>query len=1384
MSTRIQSINTFVIIFLSLSLFGGSFEHLGIEDGLSHPWVKSILLDKEGNLWLGTANGLNMYDGSKITVYRNAKTERNSLSNDFINALSLGPEGNIWIGTIGGGLNKYDPKKGAFTTYRSAPKVADALPSENITALLLDSRNQLWIGTSMGLLRYEPDSQTFQRNPLQKYGLTISGMIRDIYEDHRNRLWIASDSGILVVQIENSIVKLITSDNSPLPRKPVKSIYEDEQQNIWIGTIGGGILRIIGDSNYQLIDKTNGLANDRILAISGDQHGKVYFGTEGGGLHVYHLQDDRIEVKKFDPDDQKSLKSNSIHSIYYDSHRAILWIGTYHGGINFISRWDKKFRHLQMPELSNNYILSLSEDNAGRIHVGTDGGGISILDKGVLTKNIKSESSNLLNDVVLSSHIDGEGVQWYGTFQGGLSYKNEDQTIFTNLLEGERALSDNDVNAIAEDSFGHLWLGTMNGGITRLNKRTGAVQFLKSYAGDSKSITNNFIAKIKQLNDKEMLVLTGVSLDIIDIESGDATIFNERFGTSISNPKCFFIDSLGRIWVGTDKGLFCVQNGAPTLHFNNTGGLTLNYISSIEQDNSGNLWISTLNGLVKAIGAVYEPKSTVFYLFTLEDGLPGLDFKANVSLKAKDGSLYFGSNSGLVYFNPDDIWLNPIKPKVTLTEFSLFGDKVDFKSMDSMNEPIQYAKKLVLNYDQNIFSFEFTSSNFLLPGKNKFAYMLKGFDQEWSVPSNQNFATYTNIPSGNYEFIVKSANNDGIWADEPTSISLVIIPPWWQLLWVRVLIALLFVIILIIAYRVRVRHYKQNQIVLRQKVEEATQELTNVNKLLEGHIEDLSSKNELLQHQNMTLENQSEKIQSLMEELKANNETKLRFFTNISHELRTPLTLILGPAKELLNTGKKENNEAYKVILDNASRLLRTVNQLLDFRKLETGNTHLRVTKTDIIPFFKDIFDSFHFLARKRQIDYCFIIDHDNILGLIDLEKMEKVLMNLISNAFKFTLDEGEIRVQVLNRNQNLELVISDSGQGIKEGDRDKIFDLYFEGNAFSGDKGTGLGLAIIKQLVELHHGSIDVESVIGKGTKMVIQFPLNEAAYINDERLPDDENVDLLDSAVLADVELENELVEMATVRESVYKLLLVEDNTDIRKHIKKALKSHFQIFEATNGKEGLDITKKFLPDFIISDVMMPEMTGTVMCRKIKEDPELAHIPIILLTAYSGEEHKVDGYSSGADDYMVKPFDVNLLKSKMLNRAKTRTTLLENFRQHASLDISVFAHSISDNQFMDRVIAIIGENISNGSFGVDEMSDRLSMSRRNLLRKIKSNTGLSVTEFIKNIRLKKAAELLKTGEFNISEVAYQTGFNDPKYFSKCFRQEFNMAPSDFSKEH
>ncbi|MEQ8238848.1 MAG: two-component regulator propeller domain-containing protein [Cyclobacteriaceae bacterium] len=1384
MSTGIRFINTFVFLLLNLSLFAENFEHLGIADGLSHPWVKSILLDTEGSLWLGTANGLNRYDGSTVTVYRNSINERNSLSNDFVNALSLGPEGNIWIGTISGGLNKYNPKKDTFTIYRSAPKIASALPSDNITTLFLDSRNQLWVGTSMGLLQYIPEKQSFQRNPLQKYGLTVSGMVRDIYEDHLNRLWVASDSGIHIVHLENSIVKYINSDNTPLPNKPVKSIYEDEQQNIWIGTIGGGIMRIIGESEYQIIDKTNGLANDRILAISGDQNGKVYLGTEGGGLHIYHLQNDQIEITKFDPDNQKSLKSNSIHSIYYDSQSTILWIGTFHGGVNFISRWDKKFRHIQMPKLNNNFILSLSEDNHGRIHVGTDGGGVSIIDNGEVLRSLTAKSSNILNDVVLSSYIDNEGVQWYGTFQGGLSYRTEDQNSFINLLEGEHSLSDNDVNAIAEDTYGSLWLGTMNGGITQLNRRTQAVQFFKSYAGDAKSISNNFIAKIEQLNEKEMLALTGVALDIIDIKTGEASSFNARFDTSISNPKCFFIDSMDRIWIGTDKGLYCVQKGVSTIHFRHAAGLTLNYISSIEQDNSGNLWVSTLNGLVKGIGAVYEPRSTVFHLFTLDDGLPGLDFKANVSLKAKDGSLYFGCNSGLVYFNPDDIWLNPNKPKVTFTAFSLLGEEVDFRSFESMNRPIQYTDELILNYDQNIFSFEFTSSNFLLPIKNKYAYMLKGFDKDWSIASNQNFASYTNIPPGKYEFMVKSANNDGIWTEQPTTISLEIIPPWWELVWVKFLVAILFIIILILAYQSKVDQYKRNQVLLQQKVEEATQELTHVNKLLEGHVEDLISKNELLQQQNVALENQSETIQSLMEEVKANNETKLKFFTNISHELRTPLTLILGPVKELLNTRDKKYYETYKIIFDNASRLLRTVNQLLDFRKLETGNTHLVVTKTEIIRFFKDIFDSFDFLARKRQIDYQFITDQHNIIGLIDLEKMEKVLMNLISNAFKFTLDGGKIIVQIAQNNQDLELAISDSGQGIKEADQERIFDLYYEGNPYSGDKGTGLGLAIIKQFIELHHGSIEVESAIGKGTKMIIKFPLNEAAYENDNRLPDDEDFDLMDNVVLAETELARDHPEDPVIGQAMYKLLIVEDNADIRKYIKKALKGNFQIIEAKNGQEGLAITRKFLPDFIISDVMMPEMTGTEMCRIIKEDSELAHIPITLLTAYSGEENKVHGYSSGADDYMVKPFDVNLLRTKMLNRAKTRTTLVENFKRHASLDISHFAESISDSQFMSRVITIIDNNISNGAFGVDDMSDKLAMSRRNLLRKIKANTGLSVSEFIKNIRLKKAAELLKAGQFNISEVAYQTGFNDPKYFSKCFKQEFDIAPSDFLKEH
>ncbi len=1340
-----------------------------------------MILGPRGNLWIGTLHGLNKFNGTSVTTYRTSKEGKNSISDNFIQSLSFTSDGKLWVGTISGGLNLYDPKQDSFLVYRYDNAQKNSLPSDNITCLFTDSQNRLWVGTSQGLSLYVDEKNLFNNEPFDTGKAYYKDRIRAIYEDHLSRIWVATERGVLVVQRENRKFEILNHENSDLPNLPVTSIYEDEGHNVWLGTLGGGLFRRSPDGKLEAFTLENDrLRHNTVLAVTGDRQGKVFVGTEGGGLHTFSVNSGHQITNH----QNGSLAAGSIHSLHYDAHTRILWVGSYHLGVFYFSQWQKDFLHLQKPDLSNNHVLSFSEDNQGNVYVGTDGGGINLLQPTGQIKFINTVNSNLPSNVILSSMIEKNGNQWFGTFQGGLAYRKDDGDAFQ-IMDESSGLSHLDISAIHRDQKGNLWIGTMQGGLNLYDEAKKEITVFKSSASNPSSISGNFIAQIEDFNSEFLVVVSAIDVDLYEYKTGKFHSLSDRFGKQLTSPVTYLKDSRGNIWIGCRDELVCFLTDGSTRSYNTNHGLPTNYITSIEEDEEGNLWIGTQRGLVKAIGAADHPEKPDFHVFTEEDGLQGLDFRVRSSFKTSQGRMYFGGNNGLNAFYPDEIWLNPVKPEVTFTDFKLFNESLHFRSSPNLSQPIEWTDEIELSHQENMFSIEFSSSNYLIPEKNQFAYLLEGFDKNWNYVGNNNSANYTNVPPGNYLFKVKSANNDGIWNDDPAKMAILIVPPWWHSPWFIIVAVMSILASIMFIFKMRGAQYKRRQKQLQAKIAEATAELTRVNQLLEHNNEDLTSKNLLLEEQNHALEAQAEKINELIEEIQASNEAKLKFFTNISHELRTPLTLIISPLKELLQKQQQDNRDTYQLMYENANRLLKTVNQLLDFRKLETGNTRLSVSKNELVEFTRAIFNSFVFLASKRAVQYKYTADSERCIGWIDHEKVEKILLNLLSNAFKFTSEGDTILMQVrLSDPSKLEVEISDTGQGIAQEEVDRIFDIYYQGSQISHVSGSGIGLALIKQFTELHHGQIDLRSEVGKGTIFTLNLPILEDAYTDQEKLDQqmqvDEKVHQGPKSAIEQTSSRSKTI----IDDSIFKLLIVEDNDSIRAYLKNALEKHFQIMECNNGQTGLEIINKELPDFVISDVMMPLMTGTEMCRKIKANPATAHIPVTLLTAYAGEENTRDGFSSGADDYMVKPFDIDLLTRKMLNKANTRSQFQKRFVSHTSLDISDLTDVTGEEDFMKKAIQVVHHNLSNNQFGVDDFSSALDLNRRTLLRKIKSHTGLSVNEFIRNVRLKKSTELLINSDMNISEVAYASGFTDPKYFSRCFRQDFGMSPKEYIEKH
>lgn len=1399
------------------------FASLGIQDGLSHSWAKSIEKDSKGFLWVGTINGANRYDGRAFKVFKNDPDNASSLSDNFIQAIKEDSRGNIWIGTYSGGLNLFNRQTESFRVFRNQPKNPHTLSDDRIHTIYEDSQGRLWIGTESGLDLYNYEQGQFRRYHVDSQPhLTIKHPVLAICEDANGALWVGTSRGLFVIQMTGKEIKKyghIPSQATSLSSDHITSIHQDENNQIWIGTLGGG-LNLYNPVMNSFIrfehseDDEKSLSHNSVLCLSGDENGRLFIGTEGGGVNIMNLNTRKLEAHVPQIDNPTSINSNSIHALYHDTESEITWIGTYHGGLNYFSKLSKPFAHYKAGPagLNNSNVLCITEDLSGKIYVGTDGGGVNIIDKrtnkmGFLVHE-ENSPDGLLSNAVLSLLIDSKENLWVGTFNGGLDMINRKNGLHKRYVHHPSlpgTLSGRDVSAIYEDKKGNLWVGTMKGGLNLFDAATETFRHYQHAPGNPASIRDNFISGITEDSQGHLLIQTGKSLEVFDPGKGTFTSFGPGYNVTTGMPIATLEDSRENLWIGTREELrYFDRKKNTSMSFTEAQGLPSSSIAGILEDGKGNIWISTMRGLVKFTEGVASPEMARFQVYTVEDGLQGNDFKDQACYRGADGTLYFGGQNGLNAFQPEQIKVNPVAPPVVLTSFKIFNKEVAFGTDQPIAHPINESTEITLNHKHNVFSFEFSALNFILPEKNKYAYKMEGFEENWNHVGNQNSATYTNLNPGTYQFRVRAANNDGIWNEQGTSISIRILPPWWQTNWFRLLAISCLMLGIMVVFRIRLYQLKLRQKVLKKQVGDATLEIKKVNKLLgERNLEiqrqndTLVDKNLLLTHQNEELESQSRKIQNLLKEIQELSEMKLRFFTNISHELRSPLTLIIGPLENLIAKAKSQfalQNE-HVVMHRNAVKLLQLINQLLDFRKIESGNIQLKAREGDIVAFAKEIYASFSFLAEKKQIHYTFTADHPQSIMWFDPEKMEKIITNLLSNSFKYTPESGSIHMslQCAQDGRHMDVVIKDSGTGIPADQIEHIFDLYYQAQNASNLKqaGTGIGLALIKQFVELHHGEIFVYSTEGLGTTLRVQLPLGSSHLSLSEMLTDD-HIPEAHASQYTTYELESHFSEMEETPAEIEwgptydenpTLLVVEDNPDIRHYIAKAFSSSFKIAEASDGKEALEIAMETTPDLIISDVNMPNMDGFALCEKLKTDERTSHISVILLTAYSGEEKQQQGFSSGADDYVIKPFNVDILRQKIKNIISTRHNLIEKFSGSTSLDATKLTSNSADAKFMKKAIEVIESNLDNSDFSVEDFSDEFRMSRRNLLRKIKSVTGLSVNEFVKNIRMKKSVYLLQDAEMNISEVAYAVGFSDPKYFSKCFKEQFGKSPSDFVTE-
>jgi len=1368
----------FCLIFLSSSLSIAQkkdiqFSHLTSQDGLASNSVFSIVQDNKGFLWFGTYNGLNRYDGYKLTLYETIEGDTTSISGNKIHAICKDDEGNLWIGTWDSGLNKFDPITEKFTRYLHKADNLSSISSNNIISLCCDKSGNIWVGTDNGgLNRFDTKNNKFfcfKNNPNDPSSLS-GNAIYSIFEDRNGTLWIGTSIGGLNKFNRESETftsfKSNPADSKSISGNNVTSIFEDHFGSLWIGTATGGLNKFDRESGkFERYPYTSSpsIFSSYIWTIVEDSEGTLWIGTYDAGLSVFNRHTEEFIWYQQSSNDPKSLNDNTILAIYEDRSEILLF-GTWNGGINKYSKIDKKFITIvHNPDdpnsLSGNSIFPIYEDRFGDVWIGTDGKGLSRINKKTnkFTRyyNQPDDPNSISGNTINSICEDSFGNLWIGTNNGLNRFDRITNKFvhFKNIPNDPSSIRNNAISQMFLDSKGDLWIGVSRGGLDKLVKGSTGFIHYKPDPKNPKSIFSQTIFAINEDQSGNLWVGSdGGGLSMLDKDKEEFIHFKNDPGNSfsLSNNSVSVIhrDKNGTLWIGTNGG--GLNKYSPKdktfIRFREKDGLPNDMICGILEDDAGNLWISTYKGISR-----FDSQNENFRNFGVEDGLQGNEFNNWAFCKSKNGTMYFGGTNGLSFFHPDSLKDNLVTPPVVITDFQLLHKPVRIGydpnwERTILHTSITETKQIDLKYDDNIISLEFSALDFNNPERNQYLYFLEGFDKNWTrTTAKRRFVTYTNLDPGEYTFRVKGSNNDGIWNEAGTSLKIIIHPPWWATWWSYILYGLVSFLI----FAGSTRFYLNRQ----------------------------------------RLRTQLDLEQVHAKKLEEVDKMKSNFYANISHEFRTPLMLILGPVEKLISKVKDEDSQKQAgLIKGNAKRLLTLINQLLDLSRLEAGKLKLNASKANIAQFVKGLAMEFESIAERKDISLRVLMEKEDVEAYFDKEKLEKIITNVLSNAFKFTPSGGRITVKLSETSTNqVEIIIRDSGIGIPKSELTKIFDRFYQvdGSITREHEGTGIGLALTKELVELHKGNIFVDSVEGHWTEVKLNFPLGREHLTDAEIIETADfeihKVENVDEFTKEDLEAEDLLDENLIDKTIV---LIVEDNADVREYIKDALKDFYHVEEAANGEQGLRKAEKCIPDLIISDVMMPKMDGYEMTRRIKQDEKTSHIPIILLTAKSDKDSKLEGLGLGADDYLIKPFDSEELLARIKNLIETRRMLQEKFGAGTAVSQKPEKAKLSclDEQFISRIMVVIEQHLSEEEFSIEEFGKDVGMSRSQMHRKLKALTGKSASVYLRTVRLAKAKQMIEEKKGTISEISYQVGFASPAYFSRCYKEEFGHAPSEHSK--
>lgn len=1355
----------YLLVLLALSSKGSSygqqgrlkFASINSKNGLSSNIVNDIVKDDLGYLWFATEEGLNRFDGRDFHIYRNIPGDSRSLKSNEISCIYKDTKGILWVGTSEGALSKYDQDKDEFFNFNHNANNSEGLNS-TVHAICDDFLGNIWIASFGRLHVYNS-----LKNRLKKFHDTAlfsrstynpNSNILSLYEDKKKRMWVGTNEGLLLYDRKKDTFKKVFGNGvTPSGRSPVRTINEDHAGNIWIGTNDGIAkiepLRLNEDGKHLSF-----LKNTIVYKIIADQN-LLWIGTENG---LYILNVDNSTLEHYEPDarDNYSLTSKSVRSIYLD-REGIVWLGTYRGGVNVYDKnltlFNVKSLHsFDGASLSGSIITSFAQRDNSSIFIGTDNGGLKLFDKNKKTANpvYFSPISNKLT--ILSLLKTSDNKLWIGTFSNGLIIKDLQTNDINQLLKAESKNDErnSDIFCLFEDSKGYVWIGTNGGGVKVYSPKERRVYSSEEFFGNQSMSFNWYVRAISEDREGNIWIASqGTGLVKYNPHDKSIKIYNKDNSNLTTNSiQTLYVDSKNNLWLGTVGHGFSLFNKRNNCFesYSEKDGLGNPEVYKILEDDNGLIWLSTNVGI-----SSFSFKDRKIKNYTYRNGLQNNNFVRAAGLKASDGTLFFGGVEGFNYFTPANVKTNYNIPPVVFTELKV-NNRTIIVSEDStcLKKQIAVAEKIDLLYKQN-FSISYVALNFTTPHENKYAYKLEGYDKEWNYVGAVKSASYTNLSPGKYVFRVKASNNDRIWNEEGASITIIIHPPFWLSPF-----AYIFYGLVIVTCVFFVRYLGIKKI---ERKFQREQEILKAREIFEREKREVERQHEL-------------------------DKMKLKFLTNLSHEFRTPISLIMAPVDKILSEGPTVDvNEQVSAIKRNTRRLLNLVNQLLDFRKMDERELSLSLQEGDLVSYLRELVDSFKDLSDKKKVRLYFFSEFEQFNTFFDPDKIERILFNLLSNAFKFTNKDGYVKVELERSKKNrlwkgkhwITIKVKDNGVGIHPDFHKHIFFRFFQNDVSPSilNQGSGIGLSIAKEFIELHGGTVEVESEVGKGSTFIVEIPLiaNEDPIDLKENLVVNAVNSLHSDASLEPLDLESTML---------IKVLIIEDNDEFRHYLKGNLEKKYKIIEASNGKEGWQQALYHHPELIVSDISMPYMDGIELAKKIKSDKRTNHIPIILLTALIGEEEQLNGLETGANDYIIKPVNFEILNAKIRNILK----LNQKFKETYSRRIKVSSPEVSipsDNEkFLDKIVSYIEENLTDSKLSVEALSKNLGMGRGTLYRKVLDITGATPIELIRNIKLEKALVLLEKSDMNVAQIAYCVGFATPNYFAKSFKERYNMLPSEY----